>query len=36
MKMNKEHFWKPDHIIWNRYKYVMDNIKWLAYAVTTF
>ena len=27
MKMNKEHFWKPDHIIWNRYKYVMDNIK---------
>ena len=27
MKMNKEHFWQPDHIIWNRYKYVMDNVK---------
>jgi hypothetical protein len=27
MKMNKKHFWKPDHIIWNRYKYVMDNVK---------
>ena len=27
MKINKEHFWKPDHIIWNRYKYVMDNVK---------
>ena len=27
MKMNKEHFWKPDHIIWSRYKYVMDNVK---------
>jgi hypothetical protein len=27
MKMNKEHFWKPDHIIWNRYKYVMDQVK---------
>ena len=27
MKMNKEHFWKPDHIIWNRYQYVMDNVK---------
>ena len=27
MKMNKEHFWKPEHIIWNRYKYVMDQVK---------
>ena len=27
MKINKQHFWKPDHIIWNRYKYVMDNVK---------
>lgn len=27
MKMNKEHFWQPDHIIWNRYQYVMDNVK---------
>ena len=27
MKMNKEHFWKPDHVIWNRYQYVMDNVK---------
>jgi hypothetical protein len=27
MKMKKEHFWQPDHIIWNRYKYVMDNVK---------
>jgi hypothetical protein len=27
MKMNKEHFWQPNHIIWNRYQYVMDNIK---------
>ena len=27
MKMNKEHFWKPDHVIWNRYKYVMDTVK---------
>ena len=27
MKMNKEHFWKPDHIIWNRYQYVMDTVK---------
>ena len=27
MKMNKEHFWQPNHIIWNRYKYVMDNVK---------
>ena len=27
MKMNKEHFWQPDHIIWNRYQYVMDTIK---------
>jgi hypothetical protein len=27
MKINKEHFWKPDHVIWNRYKYVMDNVK---------
>jgi chromosomal replication initiation ATPase DnaA len=27
MKMNKKHFWQPNHIIWNRYQYVMDNIK---------
>lgn len=27
MKMKKEHFWQPNHIIWNRYKYVMDNVK---------
>ena len=27
MKINKEHFWKPDHVIWNRYKYVMDSVK---------
>jgi len=27
MKMKKEHFWQPDHIIWNRYKYVMENVK---------
>ena len=27
MKMNKEHYWKPDHVIWNRYQYVMDNVK---------
>ena len=27
MKMKKEHFWKPDHVIWNRYQYVMDNVK---------
>jgi chromosomal replication initiation ATPase DnaA len=27
MKMNKQHFWKQDHIIWNRYKYVMENVK---------
>ena len=27
MKMNKQHFWQPDHIIWNRYQYVMDNVK---------
>ena len=27
MKINKKHFWKPDHIIWNRYKYVMDNVE---------
>ena len=27
MKMNKEHFWKPDHVIWNRYQYVMDTVK---------
>jgi chromosomal replication initiation ATPase DnaA len=26
MKINKQHFWKPDHIIWSRYKYVMDNV----------
>jgi chromosomal replication initiation ATPase DnaA len=27
MKINKEHFWKPDHVIWNRYNYVMDRVK---------
>ncbi len=27
MKLNKEHFWQPGHIIWNRYQYVMDNVK---------
>ena len=27
MKFNKEHFWKPENVIWNRYKYVMDNVK---------
>ena len=27
MKMNKEHFWKPDHVIWNRYDYVMKTVK---------
>jgi chromosomal replication initiator protein len=27
MKINKEHFWKPDHVIWNRYKYVMETVK---------
>ena len=27
MKMKKEHFWQPDHIIWNRYQYVMDTVK---------
>jgi len=27
MKMNKEHFWQPDHIIWNRYDYVMKTVK---------
>lgn len=27
MKINKEHFWQPNHIIWNRYQYVMDNVK---------
>lgn len=27
MKMKKQHFWQPNHIIWNRYKYVMDNVK---------
>ena len=27
MKMNKEHFWQPNHIIWNRYQYVMDTVK---------
>jgi hypothetical protein len=27
MKINKEHFWKPDDVIWNRYKYVMDSVK---------
>ena len=27
MKMNKEHFWQPDHVIWNRYDYVMKTVK---------
>lgn len=27
MKMNKEHYWKPENIIWNRYKYVMNAVK---------
>ena len=27
MKFNKKHFWKPENVIWNRYKYVMDNVK---------
>jgi chromosomal replication initiation ATPase DnaA len=27
MKINKEHFWKPDHVIWNRYNYVMNRVK---------
>jgi hypothetical protein len=27
MKINKEHFWKPDHVIWNRYNYVMNKVK---------
>ena len=27
MKINKKHYWKPENIIWNRYQYVMDNIK---------
>jgi hypothetical protein len=27
MKLNKKHFWQPNHIVWNRYQYVMDNIK---------
>jgi hypothetical protein len=27
MKFNKEHFWKPENVIWNRYKYVMENVK---------
>jgi len=27
MKINKEHFWKPENIIWNRYQYVMDTVK---------
>ena len=26
MKFNKEHFWKPENVIWNRYKYVMENV----------
>jgi len=26
MKINKQHFWQPGHIIWSRYKYVMDNV----------
>ncbi len=26
MKINKQHFWKPENVIWNRYKYVMDNV----------
>jgi DNA invertase Pin-like site-specific DNA recombinase len=27
MKINKEHYWQPNYIIWNRYQYVMDNVK---------
>jgi chromosomal replication initiator protein len=27
MKIKKEHFWKPENVIWNRYKYVMGNVK---------
>lgn len=27
MKLKKQHFWKPEHVIWNRYDYVMNNIK---------
>jgi chromosomal replication initiator protein len=27
MKFNKVHFWKPENVIWNRYDYVMENIK---------
>lgn len=27
MKINKEHFWKPENVIWNRYQYVMDTVK---------
>ena len=27
MKINKQHFWQPGHIIWKRYEYIMDNIK---------
>jgi len=27
MKINKEHFWQPGHIIWNRYQYVMNAVK---------
>ena len=27
MKINKQHFWQPGHIIWKRYEYVMDNVK---------
>ena len=27
MKINKQHFWQPGHIIWKRYEYVMDTVK---------
>ena len=27
MKLKKEHFWKPENAIWNKYKYVMDTVK---------
>jgi hypothetical protein len=27
MKIKKEHFWKPNDIIWSRYYYIVDNVK---------
>ena len=27
MKIKKEHFWKPNDIIWSRYYYIIDNLK---------